>query len=150
VTVTVQASTMVSAPRETVAAVYADYPSWPRMFRTINSVRLLRHDGSKLVLQIDHAEGRVINELDVRAPDEIDLYEVKRHYDGRFVNRFEAVAGGTRFTVTGQIQLKGWARLLRPLLPPYARRLIRRLQMEPVKNEAERRARTIGSIRTNP
>lgn len=66
------------------------------------------------------------------------------------MNRFEAVAGGTRFTVTGQIQLKGWARLLRPLLPPYARPLIRHLQMEPVKNEAERRARTIGSMGTKP
>jgi hypothetical protein len=42
--------------------------------------------------------------------------------------------------VDGDIYLKGWARLLRPFLSGYVRRLIRRLQVQPVKTEAEARA----------
>jgi hypothetical protein len=71
----VEASTMVKAPKKTVSEIYADYRNWPRLFPTIRGVRLLRHDGSKLVLEIDHTEGKVINELMVRSSDELDLWE---------------------------------------------------------------------------
>lgn len=37
----VEATTLVRAPQETVSQVYADYPSWPGLFRTISGVRLL-------------------------------------------------------------------------------------------------------------
>jgi hypothetical protein len=70
----VEAKTMVKAPKETVSEVYADYRNWPRLFPTISGVRLLRCEGSKLVLEIDHIEGKVINELVVRSSDEIDLW----------------------------------------------------------------------------
>lgn len=137
----VEASTMVKAPKETVSEVYSDYRSWPRLFPTISGVRLLRREGSKLVLEIDHIEGKVINELVVRSSDELDLWEEKRRYDARFLNRFDAVPGGTRFTVRGDIYLKGLARVLQPFLRGYVRRQMDRLQLQPVKVEAEARAR---------
>jgi Polyketide cyclase / dehydrase and lipid transport len=135
----VETSTIVSTPKETVLEVYADYPSWPCLFPTISGVRLLRREGAKLVLEVDHVEGKVINELVVRPPDELDLWEVKRRSNARFRNRFQTVPGGTRFTVRGDIYLKGWARLLQPFLGSYARRQMQRLQLQPVKAAAEAR-----------
>ena len=137
----VEVTTTVKAPRRTVLDVYADYAGWPRLFPTISGVRLLRREGAKLVLEIDHVEGRVINELVVRPPDTLELWEEKRRYDARFHNHFETVPGGTRFTDRGDIYLKGWARLLQPFLRGYVRRLMRRLQLQPVKAEAEAHAR---------
>jgi hypothetical protein len=137
----VEVSTMVKAPPETVLDVYADWSGWPRLFPTISGVRLLRREGEKLVLEVDHVEGRVINELVVRPPDTLELWEEKRRYNARFSNRFEAVPGGARFTDRGDIYLKGWARLLQPFLAWYVRRLMRRLQLQPVKAEAEAPAR---------
>jgi hypothetical protein len=136
----VEVSTIVQAPPETVLDVYADWSGWPRLFPTISGVRLLRREGAKLVLEVDHLEGRVINELMVRPPETLELWEEKRRYDARFSNRFEAVPGGTRFTARGDIYLKGWARLLQPFLTGYIRRQMRRLQLQPVKAAAEARA----------
>ncbi|MFN8082567.1 MAG: SRPBCC family protein [Kineosporiaceae bacterium] len=136
----VQVATLIEAPRETVFAVYADYLDWPRVFPTIRGVRVVRRDGPRVVVQLDHLEGTVVNELVLHPPERIDLWEGKRHHDAVFVNRFEALPdGATRFSVTGEFRLKGWARLLRPVLPPYARRLMRRLQLEPVQRVALRR-----------
>jgi polyketide cyclase/dehydrase/lipid transport protein len=137
----VVASTMVNAPKATVSGVYGEYPSWPRLFPTINGVRLLRREGATLVLEIDHIEGTVVNELLVRSPDEISLWEVHRRFDALFLNRFETIPGGTRFTVSGEFHLKGVAKLLHPFLQGYARRRMERLQLQPVKAEAEARAR---------
>ena len=52
----------------------------------------------------------------------------------------DPVPGGTRFTVTGIIRLKGAVRLLRPLLGGLVRRRLQRLQLQPVKAAAEARA----------
>ena len=136
----VKVSDTVRAPRRTVLEVYGDYAGWPDLFPTISGVRLLRREGDKLVLEVDHVEGKVLNELLVRPPDTLDLWEEKRHYDARFLNHLEPAPGGTRWTVDGDIYLKGLARLLRPFLRGYVRRLIRRLQVQPVKAEAEARA----------
>ena len=135
----VEVSTVVKAPRQTVLDVYADYASWPRLFPTISAVRLLGREGSKLVLEVDHVEGKVINELVVRPPDQLDLWEEKRRYDARFLNRFESIPDGTQFTVRGEIHLKGWAKLLQPFLRGYVRRQMQRLQLQPVKAEVEAR-----------
>jgi hypothetical protein len=137
----VEVSTVVKAPRQTVLDVYADYASWPRLFPTVSAVRLLGREGSKLVLEVDHVEGKVINELVVRPPDQLDLWEEKRRYDARFLNRFESIPDGTQFTVRGEIHLKGWAKLLQPFLRGYVRRQMQRLQLQPVKAEVEARAR---------
>jgi hypothetical protein len=135
-----EVSSVVRAPRETVLDVYADYGSWPHLFPTIAAVRLVGREGPKLVLEVDHVEGKVSNELVVRAPDQLELWEQKRRYNARFLNCFEIVPDGTRFTVRGEIHLKGWARLLQPFLQGYVRRQMRQLQLEPVKAEAEARA----------
>jgi hypothetical protein len=134
-----EVSSVVRAPRETVLDVYADYGSWPHLFPTIAAVRLVGREGPKLVLEVDHVEGKVSNELVVRAPDQLKLWEKKRR-DARFLNCFETVPDGTRFTLRGEIHLKGWARLLQPFLQGYVRRQMRQLQLQPVKAEAEARA----------
>ena len=66
-------STDVAAPAETVRSIYADYSAWPHLFPTIKGVRLIRRDGATVVLDIDHAEGHVINELEERSSNEIEL-----------------------------------------------------------------------------
>jgi hypothetical protein len=136
----IEVPSVVRAPRKTVLDVYADYGSWPQLFPTITAVRLVGREGPKLVLEVDHVEGKVSNELVVRAPDQLELWEQKRRYNARFLNCFEIVPDGTRFTVRGEIHLKGWARLLQPFLQGYVRRQMRQLQLEPVKAEAEARA----------
>jgi len=137
----VEVTTTVKAPRQTVLDVYADYRSWPRLFPTIDAVRLLGREGPRTVLEVDHVEGKVVNELLLRPPDRLDLWERKRRYDARFSNRFERVPDGTRLMVRGDIRLKGWARLAQPFLRGHVRRQMRRLQLRPVKAEAEARAR---------
>lgn len=74
----------------------------------------------------------------------IDLWEVKRHYDACFRNRFVTIPDGTLFVVIGEVWLNGWARLLRPFLPGYIRRQMRRLQLRPVQAEAEAQVRRAG------
>jgi uncharacterized membrane protein len=133
----VDASILIGAPWERVWEVDTDYRRWPQVFPTIKSVRLVRGQGSQQVLEVDHVEGKVINELVVRSPDEVGLWEVKRRYDARFVHRFATVPGGTRLTVGADIHLKGWAKLLRPLLRGYVRRQIERFQLRPIKAAAE-------------
>lgn len=133
----VDASTTVRAPKETVWRVYADFPHWPEIFPTITAVRLVRQDGPTLVLEVDHREGKVVNELTVRPPDEIELREAKRRYDGRFVNRFRSAPAGTLVTVHGEIRLRGPGRLLRPFLRGYIRRQMLAYQLRPVKAAAE-------------
>jgi hypothetical protein len=137
----VDASITINAPTDRVRDVYTDYRSWPRIFPTIKGVRLLRREGAKQVLEIDHVEGKVINELLVRPPDQVDLWEVKRRYDARFVNRFSTVPGGTRLTVGADIYLNGWVKLLRPFLRGYVTRQIQQFQLQPVKAAAEHDSR---------
>ncbi|HEX5189044.1 MAG TPA: SRPBCC family protein [Streptosporangiaceae bacterium] len=136
-----EVSAVVRAPNETVSAVFASYQNWPGLFPTISGVRLVSRDGPRLALEVDHVEGTVANELILRCPDDIDLWEVKRRYDACFRNRFVAVPEGTLFTVTGEVWPTGWARLLRPFLPGYMRRRMRRFQLRPVQAEAEAQAR---------
>jgi hypothetical protein len=94
-------------------------------------------------LPVYHTRTAVFNLLGadaVRPPDQLELWEHKRRYNARFLNRFETVPDGTRFTVHGEIHLEGWARLLQPFLQRYVRHQMRQLQLAPVKAEAEARA----------
>jgi hypothetical protein len=133
----VQVSTVVHAPARLVRDVYADYDAWPEMFPTISAVRVKQRVGAMLVLEVEHVEGLVINELTVTAAGDLVLREVKRRYDAVFVNRFTAIPAGTLFTVVGELSFKGLAPLLEPLLGWYVRRQMRRLQLKPVKARAE-------------
>jgi hypothetical protein len=139
-----EVSAVVRAPKQTVSAVYAAYQDWPGLFPTISRVRLISRDGPRLALEVNHVEDTVLNERILRCPDEIDLWEIKRRYDACFRNRFVAIPEGTLFVVTGEIWLKGWARLLRPFLTGYIRRQMRRLQLRPVQARAEAQAQRPG------
>jgi hypothetical protein len=114
------------------------------MFPTISAVRVKERRGDTLVLEVDHVEGTVINELTLTSDGQLVLREVKRRYDAVFVNRFDPISVGTRFTVRGELRFKGIARLLGPMLRWYVLRQIRHLQLEPVKARAEE-ASTFGS-----
>src|SRR5262249_27179416 len=78
-------STEISAPPESVAALYADYERWPRLFpATIRGVRLVADDGQRKTIEVDHAtEGKVINIMMVGSPHEIRLEEFKRPFAAR-------------------------------------------------------------------
>jgi uncharacterized membrane protein len=133
----VQTSVIVNAPADLVRNVYADYTAWPEMFPTISAVRVRERRGSTLVLEVDHVEGTVINELTLTNDGELVLGEIKRRYDAVFVNRFDPIPAGTLFTVRGELWFKGVARLLEPVLIWYVRRQMKLLQLEPVKARAE-------------
>jgi hypothetical protein len=135
----VETSTMIQAPQTRVVEIYQDYRNWPNLFPTIKGVRLVREEPGKKVLEIDHMEGRVINILTLVSPEEVELEEFKKKYDGKFVNRFEAVSGGTRLTVAADISLKGRYKLLAPFLGGYIRKQITAFLLDPVKKLAEGR-----------
>jgi uncharacterized protein YndB with AHSA1/START domain len=143
----VRAETYVAAPPDKVYTVYADYRQWPQIFETIRGVRVVGHDERRVSLAVDHAEGRVRNDIILLPPDRIVLTENKRAYDAAFVNTFRASGRGTRFEVEGEIRLKGVRRLLGPLIRTYARRQMKRLQLAPVKAESERRLATDPPVR---
>jgi len=70
-------SAEIGAPPEPVAAFYADYEGWPRLFpATIRGVRHLSDDGQRKTIEVDHvSEGKVINILIVVSLQEIRLEE---------------------------------------------------------------------------
>ena len=132
-------STDISAPPELVATLYADYDGWSRLFpATIRRVRLLAYDGQRKIIEVDHAtEGKVINIMMVVSPHEIWLEEFKRRFDARFINRFEAACEGTRYSIVADVQLKGMARALAPLVPRIVRARLNRFVLEPMRAAVE-------------
>lgn len=133
-----EVSTVIRAPQPKVVAIYRDYENWPRLFPlTIKGVHLLCVTTDKTVLLIEHTEGRVINLLTYRSPEEIVLEEFKRKYDAQFINRFTTCPEGTRFTLTANIALKGVYQWLTPLLPRYLRWQMTTYVLKPVKSYAE-------------
>jgi len=136
----VRTSIVICAPSQKVAAAYRDFRNWPRIFRaTVRGVRLLREQSGKQIIEVDHrSDGRVVNVLHATAANAIGLDEFKRRYDGRFENRFDPVAEGTRYTVSADIRPKGaWKLLLGPCLRGLVRRRITRHVLEPLKNHVE-------------
>lgn len=129
----------INAPPERLAALYADWAGWPRLFpATIRGVRLLADDGPRKTVEVDHAtEGKVINIMMVVSPHEIRLEEFKRRFDARFINRFEAAGQGTRYSIVAEVQLKGVARALGPLVTPIVRARLKRFVLEPMRAAAE-------------
>ncbi len=138
-----EASIVVRAPPECVFRLYRDYRNWPRLFpATIRGVRLVREDGARVELEVDHREGKVPNVMTVVAADRVDLWEAKRRYEATFVNRFEPAREGTRYSVSADVRLKGAARLLGALVAGTVRRRIVRYVLEPMRVAAESAHRT--------
>jgi hypothetical protein len=133
-----EASIIIRAPWSRVAELYRNYQGWPRLFpATIRGVRLVRAEGGRTELEIDHREGKVVNVLTDVSPQRMDLWEAKRRYEASFVNVFEMVPEGTRYTVRADIKLKGGARLLAPVLGGHIRRQMIRYVLDPMRVAAE-------------
>jgi hypothetical protein len=133
------ASQVINAAPDRVMAIYRDYGRWAEIFpATIRGTRLIRENDTTQAIEVDHTRaGRVLNLMTVVAPGEIRLEEFKRHYEARFINRFEPDARGTRFTVIADVQLKGILRLLSLIAPPFVRRRIAKFVLGPMKAKAE-------------
>jgi hypothetical protein len=129
----------INAAPERLTALYADYSRWPQLFpATIRGVRLLADDGQRKTIEVDHAsEGKVINIMLLVSPHEIRLEEFKRRFDARFINRFEAAGHGTRYSIVAEVQLKGVARVLGPLVTPIVNARLNRFVLEPMRTAAE-------------
>jgi hypothetical protein len=134
----VKSSIIIHAPQARVAQLYRDYSNWAQLFpATIHNTHLVRAEGNRTELAIDHREGLVPNIMTVISANRIDLWESKHGYDANFVNLFEEIPEGTRYTVLADIRLKGIRRLLSPLLKGYIRRQIMRYVLMPMKTAAE-------------
>lgn len=142
----VKATITVHAPSTLVRSLYAFYPGWPATFPTITGVRLVGRRGSTQVLEVDHVEGKVTNDLTATVEHRIELRELTRRYDASFMIEAEPVRAGTRLTVRGDLQFKGPVRLMQPFLAPYARRQLHRLHLNAVKRRAEAQAPQVHPI----
>ena len=145
-----EAATVVRAPPDRVRALYLDFAHWPALFpATIAGTRLLRREGDALAVEVQHrTEGRVLNRLRPCGPDAVELWESKRRYEATFLNRFDADAAGTRYTVVAAVRLRWPYALLGPLLRPVVRRALRRSVLAPVRAAAERDAGRWGAGRS--
>ena len=139
-TVHVDAAMIIRAPRERLVRTYLDYAQWPRLFpATIRGVRAVRNEPGEITIEVDHrTAGRVVNIIRRRSDHEIELEEAKPKYDATFVNRFEAVSGGTRYAVSADIRLRMPYALLALFLRGYVRRTVRRYVLEPMREYVER------------
>jgi hypothetical protein len=134
-----ESSIVIHAPPASVAARYRDVAAWPALFpETIRGVRLVAREPRRVTVEVLHRQsGTVPNVLTEVSPTELLLWEERPRYVGTFVNRFEAVAEGTRYTVTADIRLKGLARVLGPFVGPVIRRRMRRYVLEPMRRACE-------------
>jgi hypothetical protein len=131
---------IIQAPPERVMQLYRDYTQWARLFpATIRGVRLIRSDGVRTEVEVNHREGFVPNVMTEVGPNRIDLWEAKRRYDATFENRFDPIPEGTRYTVSADVRLKGVARVLAPIVGPIIRHRIRAYVLAPMRRMAEKR-----------
>ena len=139
-TVHVRETLTIRATPAKLAALYLDYRNWHHLFpRTIRGVRLLKERPREITVEVDHrSEGRVVNIIRPQSPTVIALDEFKPGFYATFVNRFDASADGTRYTVDAEIRFHMPFALVAPLLRGIARRRIRRLVLEPMRVSAER------------
>jgi hypothetical protein len=139
-TVHVSAAITVHAPPDRLVARYLDFAQWPQLFAaTIRGTRLVQSRGDEMTVEVDHrTAGRVINVIRPRSPNEIELGEFKPKFEATFLNRFDPIPEGTRYTVVADVKLKMPYALLAPFLTGYVRRAVRRYVLEPMRDVAER------------
>ena len=135
--ISVSVSQTIDAPRDAVMALYADYRNWGSIFPLIRGVRLVGQGGGRTILDVEHVEGHVPNVLRKISLDSIELWEDRRKFTGTFLNTFQAVPCGTKYTVLARIRLKGVYRLLTPFVGGLIRARLRRYVMRPLKALAE-------------
>lgn len=139
----VEVTQIVHAPPERVAALYLDWSHWPELFpATVRGVRFVDYDGGATFLEVDHAaEGKVPNVIRELGHREVLLDERNPGYHAFFLNRFEAVPAGTRYTVVADVALHGPLRVLSFLAGPVVRQRLERYVLDPVRRAAEVRQR---------
>jgi hypothetical protein len=128
----------VNAPAARVRALYRDPGNWARLFpATIRDARVVRTEGDTTVVEVAHAEGKVVNILRDVSLTRIDLVEFKRRYDATFVNEFIPEGEGTRFRLTASVRLKWPYRLAAPFVKTLVVNRMYRYVVEPLKLAAE-------------
>jgi uncharacterized protein YndB with AHSA1/START domain len=139
----VEVSRVIRASPERLMALYLDVDDWPQLFpATIRNTHHIVRDGATTRLEVDHATAGVVeNIVTVTSPHEIVLDETKPTYRARFVNRFEPVPDGCRYTVAADVVLRGALRALRWLAPPIVRSRVERFVLEPMQRSAEAESR---------
>jgi len=91
-------------------------------------------------VEVDHIyDGKVMNVVRVASAKRIDLAEWKQRYDAAFRNMFEPEPGGTRYTVSAEVRLKGFYRLAAFFVKPLVLAQMRRNVLVPMKTAAEKR-----------
>ncbi len=134
-----EVSMLIRAPQARLLALYRDYANWPRLFpATIRGVRLVKAEPPVTTLEVGHVKGVVPNVMTEVSSARIDLWEAKRLYDGTFINHFDPVPEGTRYTVSADIALRGMLKVFGPFLGWYIRRQIVHYVLEPMRQAAER------------
>jgi hypothetical protein len=131
----VEATRTIEAPADQLMELYLDVEHWPLPFpATIRGTRVVSADGPVTTIEVEHATaGTVRDVLTLTGPHEVTLDEIKPRYHARFVNRFDPVPGGCRYTVAADLALHGALRALRWIVPSIARRQIRRFVLEPMQ-----------------
>jgi hypothetical protein len=148
-----QAAIEIAAPPADVAAVYRDAERWGETFAaTIDRARIVRAGDNWVEVEVEHRKkGRVPSTLILLSDATIALSEGKKRFDAGFLNRFEPRAdGGTHYVVEAYVRLKGFHRLLVPLLRRHARgralEQIRTCVLEPLKAATERTDRRQAAV----
>ena len=102
----VTVATTLEAMRGRLVGLLLDYAQWPRIFpATIARTELVRRDARSMVVMVHHRrEGRVVNVLTDCGDGVVVLREFKPRYVATFVNRFDPVPGGTRYTVDAAVR----------------------------------------------
>lgn len=128
----------INAPAGRVFALYANPGNWPQIFPTIRAVRIVRESGDEKVVEVDHIyEGKILNVVRKVSASRIDLEESKRRYDATFMNVIHPEPGGTRYTVSAEVHLKGFYRLAALFVKPVVLAQLRRYVLVPMKTAAE-------------
>jgi hypothetical protein len=137
----VTVKTTVQAMRGRLVGLLLDYAQWPRIFSaTIARTELVRRDARSMVVMVHHRrEGRVVNVLTDCGDGVVVLREFKPRYVATFVNHFDPVPDGTRYTVDAALRIKQPFTLIAPLLRGVVERAIRRYTIEPLRSAADGR-----------
>jgi hypothetical protein len=134
-TVHVSADISIHATPERLAALYLDYAPWSRLIpATIRGVRHLETAPRSVTVEVDHrTEGHVMNIIRPVSPTTIALDEFKPRYSAAFVNRFDTVADGTRYTVDAEVKFHMPYAVIAPLLRGLVRRRVQQFVLEPMR-----------------
>jgi hypothetical protein len=135
----VEASIDIVSPQPLVMGLYMDYDNWHELFPlTIRSARCVKEENGVFIIEVDHKkEGFVMNILTVLSNEEIQLEEFKPNYNATFINRFQPIAMGTRYTISANISLKGIYKIAAPFIKNVVKNRIMELVLKPMKKLSE-------------